>query len=132
MKFFTYLEKCRELEALEQEVEALENDPEVVATQRFLSRLHELMEASSVTPEDVRDILYPPRVPATSKTNQAKQSEPGEPAPRTPRIHAPREPAVYQNPHTGEVLKTRDPRNSTLKAWRDKYGMSEVVNWKVN
>jgi len=130
MKYLTYLEKKRELEALQREVDLLERDSAVLQTQEFLDRLEELMGEYGVSPEGVRDILYPPRTPVRPLPPVSGPTAGSAPARKAPSIHAPRQPAVYRNPHTGEVLKTFDPRNAKLREWREKYGMNEVVNWK--
>lgn len=128
MKYTTYREKLRELEALKDEIAALERDPEIIETMDFLSKVSVLMQEYGVSPEGVRDILCPPDKPASQLGKSGKSKAH---ASNPPQIHARRHPVEYRNPYTGEVLKTRDPRNPTLKEWRDKYGMSEVVNWKV-
>ena len=37
---------------------------------------------------------------------------------------------VYENPHTGEVVKTRGKHHRTLNEWRGKYGDKEVESWR--
>lgn len=128
MKYLTYLKKKQQMEVLAKELQALEGDPEVSRTQVFMDRLEKLMEDYDMTVEAVRHVLFPSTPSPSPAQRHVFMPEPL--SREAPRIHAKREPSVYRNPYTGEVLRTLDPRNATLKEWREKYGMNEVVDWK--
>lgn len=109
--------KKRELEALQAEVEKLENSKELKQERAFQAELEKLMDEYSRSAKQVAALLHDidPSLKGVVHKQGSRKSRPLK---------------TYTNPHTKEVVKTRGGNHKTLKAWREKYGADKVDSWK--
>lgn len=114
-----YYDKKRELEALANEVEALEKDPRLEEEFEFKNALEALLKEHNKSAQEMAAVLssIDPSITA------AKSGKAGSVRPKRPL-------SVYKNPKTGEVVETRGGNHKTLKAWREEYGAETVKGWK--
>lgn len=111
-----YVQKEQQLKQLQEEMERLEGDQRLQSELEFKSKLESLMEEFSKRPADVIALLSPEQAskPATTTTGRRK-----------------RRLKVYENPHTGGVIKTRGGNHKELRAWKSEYGDKTVESWVV-
>lgn len=132
-----YLEKRRLTEHLSQEVADMEQQSEEVrAVLELKKTLEALMKKQRV---DARQVLGALRLidddidkmfrSSGERTPPIRPTTPA-PAKKTNRQSKPLQ--TYQNPHTGEIVKTRGGNHKVLNAWRDKYGKDTVNGWKTD
>ncbi|MBF7052280.1 DNA binding protein [Halomonas sp. KAO] len=114
----TYMQKEQQLKQLQEELDRLKNDDRLKTELDFKNHLEELMHEYNKSAADVIKLLDPK--PASTKA-----------ASTTPTGRARRKLKIYENPHTGEVVKTRGGNQKTLKAWKDEYGAEAVEGWLV-
>lgn len=112
-----YINKKAEFEQLKEDLEQLENSPELKKDIQFKDALMELTDKYDKSPKDLLNILV-----------QIDPSLSDAPAEKGARKKRPM--LTYKNPHTGEVVKTRGGNHKTLKEWREKYGKDTVDQWK--
>jgi|SRR5690554_5417086 len=114
----TYMQKEQQLKQLQDELDKLKNDDRLKTELDFKNHLEDLMREFDKSASDVIKLLDPK--PTTAKA-----------ASTTTTGRAKRKLKIYENPHTGEVVKTRGGNQKTLKAWKDEYGAETVEGWLV-
>lgn len=114
-----YVQKEQQLKQLQEELDRLKNDERLQAELEFKQKLEALMGEFDKSAADVIDLLDPK--PAAGKTHSGTKSS----------GRAKRKLKIYQNPNTGEVVKTRGGNQKTLKAWKKQHGDETVESWLV-
>ncbi len=124
MSLLAFRELEKKLEAIQREMDDIKNTDSYRIDAEFYQELIALMSTYDQSPQDVvalfnRGDAKQAAAPASEK--RAKKAP-------TSRRH--RRPArIYTNPHTGEVIKTRNPKNRELRLWMAKYGPDVVTGW---
>lgn len=117
--------KIQEYASLEQQIRALtekrdsmQGDPGLQTEIEFKDKLEKLMKEYEKTASDVMSILSPEQAGKDSSAS-------------TGGTRRKRKLKVYENPNTGETLKTRGGNNKILKAWKEENGAEVVEGWLV-
>lgn len=105
------------IQELQQQLEALSNDPELKREMEFESRLRDLMSEYNKSLRDINAILDPQQIAAA-------------PAPRSS-ARRERRTKRYTNPHTGGVIETKGGNHKELKEWKQQWGSEVVESWAV-
>lgn len=115
---FRQLEKhlAEQLQALE----ALKGDVSLKKEMEFESKLRDLLAQYCYSVKDVIKLLDPQTSLRTAATELKATKR------KTRRLK------IYNNPHTGEVVKTRGGNQKTLKEWKAKHGSDTVEAWLTN
>lgn len=114
-KLKRYTELQNELNKLREELETLEDSPEIRRDLEFKNQLETMLQQYGYAVSDVFRVLMP--------------DDPAN-APKASKTRAQRAVQVYENPHTGEVIETRGGNHKTLKKWREEYGRDAVKSWR--
>lgn len=101
---------------LQQEVEALSQDPELQREMEFEEKLRGLMSEYNKSLRDINAILNP------QATNTTAAKVTGRRVRRTKR---------YTNPHSGDVIETKGGNHKQLKEWKQQWGNDTVESWAV-
>lgn len=113
-----YGELQDELKRLREEIESLENSPEIKRDLEFKAEVEELLQQYDYTVTDLIRVLVPEESAGARTESKTRR-------------RAQRPLQVYENPHTREVVKTRGGNQKTLKQWREAYGAEAVQSWRV-
>lgn len=105
------------IKELEQELEALSQNPELQREMEFEDKLRTLMADYNKSLRDINAILDPKATAAPAAAPRAQRRER-----RTKR---------YTNPHTGGIIETRGGNHKELKEWKQKWGNEVVESWAV-
>lgn len=105
------------IQELQQQLEALSNDPELKKEMEFETKLRTLMSDYNKSLRDINAILDPQQAAA--------------PAPRATAGRRERRTKRYTNPHTGAVIETKGGNHKELKEWKQKWGNDTVESWSV-
>lgn len=116
-----YMSKEQQLKKLQEELEAMKDNPSFQRDLEFKDKVQELMRDFGKSTKDVIDLLDP-----TGELTGKAKTEGGVSSGRRKRKLK-----VYQNPNTGEVIKTRGGNQKTIKAWKDEHGDETVEGWVI-
>lgn len=103
---------------LQQELEALANDPDLKLEMEFEEKLRALMSEYNKSLRDINAILNP----EGASTAAPKAASGARRERRTKR---------YTNPHTGAVIETKGGNHNGLKEWKQQWGNETVEGWAV-
>lgn len=115
-KLNDYYQKKQLLEKLSEQLNELEEDQGLKKDLEFENKVRKLMKEYDKDARNALNILA--AIDPSIGTDGSVKN-----------VRAPRPLVTYNNPHTGEVVKTRGGNHKTLKAWREKWGKEEVQNW---
>lgn len=115
-KLKRYQELQDELNRVREELESLEQSPEIRRDLEFKRDLQQFINEQGYTLPDVYRVLF---------------SDEAQPTPGKAESGRTRALQVYKNPETGEVVKTRGGNQKTLNEWREEYGAETVRSWRV-
>lgn len=118
MKITAYVEAKRQMAALNAQIQGLEQDPQFKALERAEQQLRAIMEAQSLSAEDLAALLQLLEPDLVIRVGQR-----GKPARKLRR---------YRNPHTGEEVASRGGNDRILKQWRETYGYATVKAWVLD
>lgn len=110
-----YQELQEELNRVREELESLEQTPEIRRDLEFKSGLEKYLDEYGYAVSDIYRVMQthnPGGVQAKSGDGPKRQLQ------------------IYTNPHTGEVVKTRGGNQKRLKEWREEYGAETVRSWR--
>jgi hypothetical protein len=113
------------LAKLQEEVKALESDKELKADLKLREEIEALLKKHG-RPASHLAVLFELRSAPVRKRKKKAVAKKKMKATRTRRR---RKLKVYNNPHTGEVVKTRGGNHKVLKAWKAEYGPETVESW---
>lgn len=113
---YSFLEQ--QIRALTEKRDSMQNDPGLQTEIEFKDKLEKLMKEYDKTAHDVVSILSPEQIgkdysASTGGTRRKRKLK------------------IYENPNTGETLKTRGGNHKTLKAWKEENGAEVVEGWLI-
>lgn len=111
-----YVQKEQQLKQLQEELSRLKEDQRLQSELEFKEKLESLMDEFGKRPSDVIALLNP---------------EQGGSKPATTTGRRKRRLKVYENPHTGDVIKTRGGNHKELRGWKSEHGDKTVESWVV-
>lgn len=130
------LVKMRELQALmksfEQEIQTLQDNPQLKAELLFESELGDLLarhgktihEAVQVVDPSFHITTTPPRKTYKPRAKDADHQGRSRNSPNTTWY-------LFTNPHTNEVVRTVNTLKKEVKAWIEQYGKEVVMSWRT-
>lgn len=104
---------------LQQELEALSNDPDLKLEMEFEDKLRALMSEYNKSLRDINAILNP----EGASTAAAPRASSG--------ARRERRTKRYTNPHNGQIIETKGGNHKELKEWKQKWGNDTVESWSV-
>lgn len=116
----TYIHKEQELKRLQAELEALKDNSQLQDEIAFKERLEALMVEYDKTKRDVISLLNPEHFSTKTAANKSNV------------VRKQRQLKSYENPHTGQVIKTRGGNHKGIREWKDKYGEETVNSWATD
>lgn len=110
-----YREKERIIQALQAELQKLEDSKELKAQLAFKAAIEDVMEEHGMTEAQLLSIFAPE---TAENDNSGKQRRK-------------RTPTEYKNPHTGETIIVKGGRQKDYQEWIQEYGKETVQSWRV-
>ncbi|MDY7218996.1 histone-like nucleoid-structuring protein MvaT [Denitrificimonas sp. JX-1] len=111
-----FRETKERIKELENRLANLSQDSQLQKELEFEEKLRALMAEYNKSLRDIIVIIDP----------QAARTNTPRPAART---RSPRKTKQYDNPHTGEVIRTKGGNHKVLKEWKAKWGSDVVESW---
>lgn len=113
-----YRELEAQLAAQLQHLEEMQNSDSLKKEIEFEEKLKALMGEYGVNLRDIIDLLDPQAGRPSFVTQASTRGN-----------RVPRALKRYVNPESGEVVETKGPNNTILKAWKSQYGSETVESW---
>lgn len=111
-----YIQKEQQLKQLQQDLVRLEEDQRLKSELELKGKLESLMEEFDKRPSDIIALLDPEQANSKGTTTTGRRK---------------RRLKIYENPHTGDVIKTRGGNHKGLRSWKSEYGDETVESWLV-
>lgn len=126
-KLHAYWEVQREIAQLEAKLSDIAASKDYQTEKAVYEQLCEIAGRYGKTLDDVVSVLVSETTPAPQKERTKAKGPAASEAQRPKRQRRPAR--SYRNPYTGEVIKTRNPRNRALRQWMEEYGPDVVASW---